>query len=290
MRLSQSLIKSLIKSSAKPSVKPKAKSAAKITITSYLFIGLLLGIETTILTTPAQAQSILEKLGKLISPPTRRGTASGRLRGGGTRSNCAPKPATESLMAIMPKDAYGTTVESNPTFWFYLPAYWFVPSAATSTTELKQVKRGVFMLLDDRGKPMLKQAITVDVPEQSSLARFQLPQDQALWVEGRSLEVGKRYNWFFSVVCDAKQPARNPTVSGWVERVAKPADIDEQLQKVSAADRYTVYVQNDNWFESLTSLAENRQTAPKSWEALFNQLGLAQKANEPIVVLEPTKK
>lgn len=243
---------------------------------------------------PAQAQSIFDKLRQLASPPTQRGTAAGRSRGGAIRGNCAMvnrNAGDESnLIALIPKSNVGTTVAAYPTFWFYVPKFWFLPTEGFSTSaKLVPVTVGEFMLLDEQGLPVLKQSISIRLPEQPGFSRFTLPEDPSFWLPGKSLEVGKRYNWFFSVVCDANQPAKNPTVKGWVERVAPPANLKEQLQQVPVGDRYRVYVENGDWYESLTLLAENRATARESWLEVLTQLGLSQTANAPITVLEPLK-
>jgi hypothetical protein len=282
-------------------------AAYRSQITIFLLVGLMVGTDLAIVSPPAQAQSLLDKIGKLVSPPTRRGTASGRSRGGAIRGNCKAgiadeKPASRSqsampksggthdLVALIPKDNLGSTVAANPTFWFYIPTFWFVPTTTTApSAPLTQVKVGQFMLTDDRGEWMFQQPISVQLPERSGLAQFKLPEDQAFWKSGKSLEVGKRYNWFFAIVCDTKQPAKNPSVRGWVERVAPPAKLEAQLAKVPAAEQYMVYVENGDWHESLRLLAENRQSAKPGWEALLKQLDLSQHVDAPITVLEPVK-
>jgi hypothetical protein len=256
-------------------------------------------IDGTIVTLPVQAQSLIDKLGKLIAPPPRKGSASGRSRGGAIRGNCTAInrgfDMETDLVALIPKDNFGKTIEANPTFWFYVPTFGLLPSKAAeprhvAEPQLIPIKVGEFMLLDDAGKPMLKRPIAVNLPEQSGFVRFTLPTDQSFWLPDKSLQVGKQYNWFFSIVCDIKQPAKNPTARGWVERIEAPADLPEKLQKTPVADRYTVYIENGAWYESLTLLAENRQTTTENdWLALLKQLGLAKIANDPITVLEPVK-
>lgn len=254
----------------------------------------LLGMLGAIAPPPAQAQSILDKLRQLISPPTQTGNTTGRSRGGAIRGNCTtvkPDPIGESnLIALIPNNNLGKTAAAYPTFWFYVPQFSLLSTEASATAvTLVPVTVGEFMLLDDQGQPMLKRPIAVKLPSQAGFSRFTLPNDRSLWLPGRSLEVGKRYNWFFSVVCDTSQPAKNPMVRGWVERVAAPANLKEQLQQVAVDDRYRVYVENRDWYEALTLLAENRETATESWLAVLTQLGLAKTANAPIAVLEPLK-
>lgn len=270
-----------------------SRNRYRIICSALVSLAIGAGIHGTIVPAPVQAQSIFDKLRQIISPSTNRGTATGRSRGGAIRGNCTadkdPSGFGYQLVALMPKTNLGTTVEANPTFWFYIPPFRYLPSNTSASPQLIQVKAGEFMLLDDKGKPMLKRPIPVKLSDQAGFARFTLPKDPAFWVGSKSLEVGKRYNWFFSIACDNDQPARNPTVSGWVQRVEQPRNLQQQLKQIAPRDRYTVYLQNDNWYESITALADNRQTASDAWLELLKQLDLTKVANAPISVMEPVK-
>ncbi len=145
------------------------------------------------------------------------------------------------------------------------------------------------MLLDDRGQPALKAPIPVKLPDQSGFGRLTLPSDPSVWVNSKGLEVGKRYNWFFSISCDVKQPAKNPSVRGWIARIDAPPGLAEQLQKTPEKDRYGVYIANDIWFDGFTLLSENRQATPDNWAAALKELELSTVAQAPIVVLQPIK-
>ncbi|MGA7935561.1 MAG: DUF928 domain-containing protein [Kovacikia sp.] len=258
--------------------------------------GVLLGgvLESAIAPTPAHADSILERLHNLIWPPTSRGTASGRRRGGAIRGNCAAVNHSsvdgKELIALIPQNNEGTTTSTFPTVWFYLPLFQFLPSDQASANPAPvPVREGEFMLLDERGQPALKAPIPVKLPDQSGFGRFTLPSDPSVWVNSQGLEAGKRYNWFFSVSCDAKQPAKNPSVSGWIVRVEAPPGLAEQLQKTPEKDRYGVYITNDIWFDGFTLLSENRQADPDNWAAVLKELELATMTQAPIGVLQPIK-
>jgi Domain of Unknown Function (DUF928) len=291
----------------------------------YSLVGLLIGsgIDGLIVPPEAQAQSFLEKLGQIISPPPGQGSAAGRSRGGAIRGNCAAinrdAGVETNLVALIPQGNLGKTVEANPTFWFYVPTFGLLPTkaaspkvtspqpvgspqptgspqsatpakpAAVSASKLTPVKMGEFVLLDDAGKSVLKQPIAVNLPQQSGFVRFTLPTDPSFWMPGKSLQSGKKYNWFFSIVCDSRQPDKNPTVRGWVERVEAPSDLLEKLKKSPSADRYIVYVENGIWYEGLTLLAENRQKARANWVEVLNRLGLAKTTDAPITTIEPIK-
>jgi hypothetical protein len=251
--------------------------------------GLVGGCLIAIAPPPAQA-GLLDWLRQITSPSTTRGTASGRSRGGAIRGNCAsvnvPTGSVKELVALIPKNNIGATTSALPTFWFYLPNYQF---QSKDKPKPVRVERGLLALLDDRGQPVLKQPLLVTLPEQAGFARLTLPSDAAVWVNGKGLELGKRYNWFFSVRCDAQQPAKDPSVRGWIERVSSPAKLTEQLGKTPEPERYGLYIQHQIWFEGFTLLAEQRQAASESWAEVLKNLDLAPAVKAPIAVLQPVK-
>lgn len=251
--------------------------------------GVVSGCLIAIASPPAQA-GLLDWLRQITSPSTTRGTASGRSRGGAIRGNCAsvnvPTGSVKELVALIPKTNIGATTSALPTFWFYLPNYQF--QSATNPKPVR-VEQGLLALLDDRGKPVLKKPLLVTLPKQAGFARLTLPSDAAVWVNGKGLEVGKRYNWFFSVQCDTQQPAKDPSVRGWIERVSPPAKLTEQLSKTPEKERYELYIQHQIWFEGFTLLAEQRQSASESWAVVLKDLDLTAAAQAPISALQPVK-
>jgi hypothetical protein len=265
-----------------------------------VFVGLLIGlvIPETIAPAPVQAQSLLDRLREMISPSTNRGSASGRSRGGSIRGICTVMNRASSLetnfVALIPTGNVGTTVEAYPTFWFYVPRYGALSTDNSSQNasqkfDLIPAKLGEFMLLDDQGQPMLKKPIAIVLAEQAGFIKFTLPADPSFWKPGKSLMVGKRYNWFFSIVCDGSHASANPSVRGWVERIEKPKTLDEQIKKAAPTDQFGIYLQADSWYESLTSLAKHRQDSRESWLAVLDQFGLAKTVDEPIFEVETVK-
>jgi hypothetical protein len=265
-----------------------------------VLVGMIIGlvIPATIAPAPVQAQSLFDRLREMISPSTDRGSASGRSRGGSIRGICTVMNRASSVetnfVALIPTGNVGTTVEAYPTFWFYVPRYGALSTGngsqkASQKSDLIPAKLGEFMLLDDQGRPMLKEPIAVVLAEQAGFVKFTLPADPSFWKPGKSLMVGKRYNWFFSIVCDGSHASANPSVRGWVERIEKPKTLDEQLKKATPTDQFGIYLQAGSWYESVTSLAQHRQNNRKSWLAVLDQFGLTKTVDEPIFELTTVK-
>jgi len=250
--------------------------------------GVLLGgfIETAIAPRPAQAG-----FWDFFFPSTDRGSASGRSRGGSIRGNCLAtstpeKVAVKELVALVPQDNKGKTTSAFPTFWFYTPV---VQCGYALGQTPVQVKEGRFNLLDDRDQSVLKAPIFVKLSDQAGFARLALPKDALNDLNSKGLEVGKRYKWFFSFWNDPKQPAKNISIWGSIERVSAPSRLSEQLGKTPEKERYGVYLQNGIWFDGLTLLAEQRQAAQDAWAAVLDKFALAKVAQAPIADLQPVK-
>lgn len=199
------------------------------------------------------------------------GSNSGVTRGGAIRGPCA---STEQipLTALVPDNQPELTVEPYPTFWFYIPAY------------NSRVEFAKFMLLDANNHPVLKQPILVKLPESSGIAKFTLPKTESVWLKERSLEVGKSYYWFFSVVCNPRKPSLDPNVKGAIERVERTSRQESQLKNAPVEQPYLVYAKNGIvWYDSLTRLIEERDSYPEDWMALLQRFELPESVREKAI-------
>ena len=198
---------------------------------------------------------VLRRVTLLISPSSRIPiTPAGRARGGAGRGQLCPSapfsvaafvptlrtgliPAAalqERLAALTaPEIVFGKTISATPTFWFYVPY------------EAIGVKTASFMLLDTEKHQVLREPILIEFAETPGIIEFQLPY---------SLEVDRLYNWYFSILCDAVKPSRNPGVRGWIQRVSPPAGL--QSVGTNADHPYEAYIEQGIWFEAVTDLAK----------------------------------
>jgi len=236
------------------------------------------------LTPVAQAnpfQQLVERVRLLIDPPPR-STPTGRRQGGAGRGRFCPfmdipvsafVPVRQSNVAgaIATEFVWGTTVEERPTFWFYVP---YAPTEGLNTAK--------FVLLDADKNPVFSQPIFISLAGTPGITSFRFP-------EPYSLEVDKLYNWYFSIVCDAEKPSRNPGVRGWVQRVAASPELVADLNQAAPTQKYIAYAENGIWFEMVTDLAENLNRAPTSatlqtdWMAILEELGLTALQDTSIV-------
>lgn len=151
----------------------------------------------------------------------------------------------------------GLTVEAHPTFWFYVP---YILTPETSSNRVAQ-----FVLLDESDRPVWNELMLVELLENPRLVEYPLTY---------TLETGKLYSWYFSVICDSDKLSRNPVVRGWVQRVEPTEKLATDLQNAPRFEQYMAYAENGIWFEAVNSLVKIRRQFSgvnrDAWTALLS--------------------
>ncbi|XGV96370.1 MAG: DUF928 domain-containing protein [Leptolyngbya sp. BL-A-14] len=218
-------------------------------------------------------------------------------KGGVRRGPCAEDfdlvalaPDRQRKSALAPEQpleatAEASTVEGYPSFWFYVPHY------KPSTISAK------FVLLDENNH-LVRSPIYTQLPQTSSefpqsktsgvIAELTLPNDE----EG--LDVGKKYTWYFSLLCDFQKPSRNPEVTGQIQRVLQgPLP---RLPEPAYVVHNNTYIGQENiesvvFYDTVTQLAKRQGTYPSDWHTLLSKAGIPSAAGTvKIVKLQPLDK
>jgi len=176
--------------------------------------------------------------------------------GGGTRGEecqeAVDKQETQ-LTALMPCENVVTTIAPNPTM------FWYVPVTNSKSAELIIVEEAT-------GKYIHNQ--TINIPETAGVIQVKLP-------ETVSLELNKSYLWKFALICDSTGPSECEDVSGRMERTALTPELEEQLKKVTTPiEQAKLYAQYYLWNETISILAELRDSYPSEWKQLLNSVGI----------------
>ena len=189
-------------------------------------------------------------------PPT--STVGAAVRG----KTCIVAQETKPLTALMSnRDNQTKTIAPNPTFFVYVPE--------------NNAKTAEFVLQDDKGKEIALEEVPIG--NKSGIFKISLPTSVIL-------EMGKNYQWQFSLECESFPKDGNVKLSGEIERVELSAAARGQLEKaIEPLQQAQVYAANNIWQETLTVLANQRCSNPKEWEELLNSVGLADFALEPFV-------
>jgi hypothetical protein len=228
------------------------------------WLGLLLGLFLCSLPLIAMAAEF---------KPPRRGLP-GRREGAGTRDPFVCVQGSSQLTALLPGTNLGLTTAEYPRF------FWFMPKTKAKFAEftLSEVNEQ----REDR-TPVYKSIFNIaGTPGVVSLA---LPSHASM----PPLVVGKDYHWSVSLICKEDDRSKDIRVDGWVQRVTINAALTKQLATAKLNDRVQIYANNGVWFDTVTTLAEQRCANPKdaalttSWAELLKSVQLGAIADQPLI-------
>ena len=138
------------------------------------------------------------------------------------------------------------------------------------------------MLLDESDRQVYDK--TFKTTATSGIISLSLP-------NSAQLEMGKKYHWYLSVICNAQDRADDISVDGWIQRVKPNPTLASKLAKVAPSQRAGVYAQADLWQEALTTLVEIRYSRPydrgiaAQWTSLLQSVGLENLSQEPVIAV-----
>lgn len=198
------------------------------------------------------------------APKDTRGTAS---RGD---SNCSENSTdrVQRLMALAPNGSHnGFTLSERPTLFVYVP-----PTSA---------RQALFAVKDETGK-LHYQSILPLTGDEGAIGLTLPP-------TAPPLEINKRYQWGFAILCSGQLKPDSPFVSIWIQRTQQNPNLTSQLQRSSEIERAALYASNGVWYDMLKTLAELKQQHPQdkslaaTWERLLESVGLSEISSKPLV-------
>lgn len=246
------------------------KGISHLTIPGLLTLGFMFQ-----LTTGASAQPQLNSANISIPTiweaqprPPKRGTPEGR-ESGATRGPIASCiQGNNKLTALVPVSGKGFTIDSTPTFFWYLP-----PTAAKSAE---------FVLLNDQDEEIYSTKFAI--AGTSGLKSLTLPSSAGF----PDLEIGKEYQWQLSLICNPTDQAADVFVEGFIERLPLTEDFVKQIQQAQPQQRLSLYASNRLWYDLLNILAAQRRLNPQNattvtdWKKLLESVQLGNIAENPL--------
>lgn len=195
--------------------------------------------QTPVPTNMPQPSGLISQIIRFLLPPK---GAPGQRTYAAARADC---PAIEKpLTALVPKTNIGLTISERPTFWFYIP---YQP------TDRNPVE---FLLINDKNNPVYK--TTSQLTSTRGIISVNLPRNIP------ALEIGKKYNWMLSYMCDPANKEKDTFVKGYIERVSINSNLKNHLEKASRPrERILLFAENGLWYDALTMLANERCQKPK---------------------------
>jgi hypothetical protein len=194
-------------------------------------------------------------------------TAPENRRGATHRGEACPKDL--SIIPLIPKSNDGLTLGESPTFFAYV---------SHSSTQVEFTLQAG----DEKGTEVYKTTFKVDKP---GIVEVSIP---AMGDRQKSLEIGQRYQWSFSVACD-DDPSGNYFVNGIVQRIEPQETLKNDLANADPMAKAIAYAKNGIWYETLATLAQMRRLAPDDselraeWTQLLQSQGLESIADQPLV-------
>ena len=191
-------------------------------------------------------------------------SAGGASRDGGICSQ--DTQVGPSVTPLRPASHAELTVAEHPTFFVYVPQ--------------TSANKALFVIKDQAENYYYEK--TLPISRTAGIVSFKLPNDAP------ALEIGKTYQWSFVVICGEAIRPDNPGVEGRIQRVAANPALS-QLKSLSPLERAALYGKNGIWYDTLTSLAEQRRSQPNdstlaaTWEKLLKSVGLEAIATKPLL-------
>ncbi|NMG20892.1 DUF928 domain-containing protein [Brasilonema bromeliae] len=218
----------------------------------------IIGFSVVIPLIPAEAR-ITFKAPAALGVPGRRVAGASR-----TMQQCLLD--NKPLTAIVPQSNIGLTTAANPVLLFYIPK----TSAQAQLELVVQTANEKNIVTKQSYKPSSKAGV-VSIP-----------------LTNASLEVGKDYHWFFSIVCNPKARSKDHLVHGGIKRIQAEPPLTTQLKNASPQQVVNVYAQAGIWQDSVAKLAGLRYSRPNDAELKADWEGLLQSVEfKPDVVNAP---
>ncbi|MBD2526468.1 DUF928 domain-containing protein [Nostoc sp. FACHB-133] len=131
------------------------------------------------------------------------------------------------------------TIEEKPSLWFYIPY---------SYNKQSQLEYAKLALLYQSKGLVRETPILFKLPKEPGIAEVKLP---------ISLEVNKPYKWFFSIICDENKPSRNPSVTGWIQRISRDKSVfPVEPSNALLSRRYYIYARSGLLYDAFTWLVK----------------------------------
>ena len=190
-------------------------------------------------------------------------------RQGGTHRGGQLCPAGLSVTPLVPPTNIGLTLTESPTVFVYVPQ----TSAEIEFT----------LLTENEEKIVYEKTFKVD---ESGIVGISIP---AMNDNNKSLEVGKRYVWSFSIICEPENRSADSVVKGFVQRIAPQSTLKSDLASPDPMTRLNIYAQNGIWYETIATLAQMRRQTPgdarltAKWTELLQSQGLESVAAQPLL-------
>ncbi len=112
------------------------------------------------------------------------------------------------------------------------------------------------------------------------------------------LQEGVDYRWTVSLICNPSDPDPSQIrfVEGWVQRIALPEALEQQLHQASPLQRYELLASNGLWYDALDALVKLRREQPNNtkanslWTELMTTEGVGLHRLRHLAIAQPSQR
>jgi Domain of Unknown Function (DUF928) len=188
-------------------------------------------------------------------PPRKQKPPTTRTITTGSRGSCESQ-GDANLKLFAPQSHVGQTASIRPTF------AWFVPDSQPLPMEFKLYK------YDSQGHVKLKQKFSM--LSKTGIMTLTLPKNRP------SLEIGQRYLWEITILCDGLQPANNVFSMAEIDVIKIP----KQLNSVSLnRQNINSLAEAGLWYDAMGAALKNKDK--QSFIELIKTLSILEKSPNP---------
>ncbi|MDJ0689446.1 MAG: DUF928 domain-containing protein [Xenococcaceae cyanobacterium MO_188.B32] len=165
--------------------------------------------------------------------------APGKREAGANRSGACVQD-DNGLVALLPENNLAATTEAYPSIYAYFP------STSAQYAEFA---------LYEEGSNDLVYGILFKVTGRSSLVRVEMPNTATF----TPLQIGHKYYWYLSLICNVSDRSNDITVQGNFSRVDVSEELIQKLSSTPPQNYPSVYAEAGLWPETVASLLELNQ-------------------------------
>ena len=219
---------------------------------------------------PARAYPEFQVSVNFPAPPSDQGGPK-RTVGGGSRSDETCLTAGETITPVTvlaPINNQVSTVAADPTFYIYLPQ-----------TTAAAIELIISPVADSPNKDAARAHIHHEkvLPSELRQSLAEEPTLLKIAVENTGLEVGKSYEWSFSLLCTTTSVEHAAAIGGRIVRVEAP-ELPNDLSNVDPSDEEktlalaNAYAEAGIWVETVELVERLKDSQPEEWEGLLRSV------------------
>ncbi len=196
-----------------------------------------------------------------------------RTQGGasrGNRTSDCPVPTGSVIVAIIPENGFGVTLQSHPTFLFHLPSL----NADAPPPQME------FVLRDKDDNDLYRVRFLLN--SGGGIARIKLQDTMGY----RGLEANQEYQWSVAMICRPSDRSRDIVAAGLIRRVPAPPEL-ANLTTTPSIERVEALSRAGIWYDAIADLADLQRVNPtvtsNQWQSLLQAVGLQNIARESFI-------